>query len=610
MSADLDRLAEAHGIALVYKDEMGSERAPSEKAKRRLLGALGVAAETDDDVQRSLAALALPHCHIPGWLEESRAWGITCQLYSLRSQRNWGIGDFEDLATLAEIAAPFGADFIGINPLHALFFADPAFFSPYTPSSRRFLNPLYIAIDDETALADGDRQALQEARQAELIDYLAVSALKHKALEGQFRAYRSRPITSDFEAFRREQGDRLERFALFEAISEVMVGRSLHCGWRDWPDDFKDLNSSAVRRFGDENSERVLFHIWLQWRARQQLAGAQRRALAAGMRIGLYLDLAVGVSAYGADTWCEPDTILRGVRIGSPPDAFNARGQDWGLSPLSPLALRAERGRMFGEVLADAIGPAGAIRIDHAMALQRLYLIPDGLQGTDGSYVVYPFDDMLRAVAETSQRSGAIIVGEDLGTVPPNFRETMQANRAQGYRVLFFERDRAGNFHLPQTYERDALACISTHDLPTLRGWWSGSDLDDRERIGVLDPESAGVDRARRAEDRRLLIQALAASGMLPDHLSGIARGDDAIPAELSQDLAIALSRFLAVTPCRLVAVQLEDLTGTLHRANLPGTVHEHPNWRRKLPVALESLSQFPDFTATLRAVDAERPRS
>ncbi len=613
MSAELDRLAEAHGVAIAFKDEMGTMRFPSEAAKRHLLSALGVAAETDVDVRHSLAALETPSCYIPPWLEGGRAWGITCQLYSLRSARNWGMGDFEDLARLAEIAAPFGADFIGINPLHALYFADPRFFSPYTPSSRRFLNPLYIALDDEAALSDPDREALRAAREAELIDYQAVARLKRKALEARFNAFQlggSNPAEQrgGFETFRREQGERLENFALFEALSEAMVAKGLSCGWRNWPDDFKDLNSSAVRDFGDANSERILFHIWLQWMARQQLANAQQRALSAGMRIGLYLDLAVGVAPDGADTWCEPHTVLRGVRVGSPPDAFNAKGQDWGLAPISPLVLRNERGRMFGELLSDAIGPAGAIRIDHAMSLQRLYLIPDDLDGTEATYVSYPFDDMLKAVAATSERTGAIIIGEDLGTVPANFREIMQANRVQGYRVLLFEREDAGDFRLPDSYQRDALACISTHDLPTLHGWWEGCDIDDREALGLLDPVSAAQDRAKRIADRKQLVAALAASGVLPDHLGPLARGEEPLPAELTQDLAIAVSRFLAATPCRLVALQLEDLTGTRDRANLPGTTLEHPNWRRKARIVLEDLAQFPDFAVILQAVAAERP--
>jgi 4-alpha-glucanotransferase len=611
MSVELDRLAEAHGISLAFTDEMGNERHPSEEAKRGLLGALGVPARTDEEVRRSLAALDVRSCFIPSWLEDSRAWGITCQLYALRSDRNWGMGDFEDLARLAELAAPTGADFIGINPLHALFFADPGRFSPYSPSTRRFLNPLYIAIEDASGLSNGDRQALQTARDAELIDYHAVARLKRKALEAWFADFRAGGLgrSADFEAFRHEHGARLESFALFEALSEAMVARGLSCGWQGWPQELRTKESDAVRDFRDLNGERIQFHIWLQWVAHDQLAKAQARALAAGMRIGLYLDLAVGVAADGADSWSEPETILRGARIGSPPDAFNAKGQDWQLAPMSPHALKEGRGRIFGDLIGDAIGPAGAIRIDHAMALKRLYLMADGLESGDGAYVQYPFEEMLSALGDASSRRQAIIIGEDLGTVPENFRENMRNVGVPGYRVLFFERESDGRFRLPQSYERDALACISTHDLPTLRGWWEGHDLDDRLRLGLDDAGAAALHREKRRTDRELMIAALSTSGLLPASLEAAARGAHPLPADLTQELAVALTRFLAVTPCRLVAVQLEDLVAMKDRANLPATTHEHPNWRRKLPLPLDQLPQAPMFLAMTQAAAEERPR-
>lgn len=612
MSNELDRLAEAHGIGLVFRDEMGNERFPSDKAKRRLLAALGVPAHDDEEVRKSLAALGASRCYIPSWLDHSRAWGITCQLYALRSGRNWGMGDFEDLAQLAEMMAPLGADFIGINPLHALFFADAGRFSPYSPSSRRFLNPLYIAIDSLDALSDADRAALKNARNADLIDYEAVTRLKHKALEAEFADFLATGTQQSdaFEAFRHAQGQRLEDFALFEALSEAMAGRGLSCGWKSWPEEFQDKNINAVRKFGAQNSERIEFHIWLQWLAHDQLAKAQARALAAGMRIGLYLDLAVGVSPDGADSWSEPETVLRGARIGSPPDAFNAKGQDWQLAPISPHVLKAEGARLFGDLIANAIGPAGAIRIDHAMALSRLYLIADGLDGGDGAYIHYPFDDLLSALGEASGKTQAIIVGEDLGTVPSNFRETMRAAIVLGYRVLFFEREGDGSFRLPFSYERDALACISTHDLPTLRGWWEGHDLDDRVHIGLDDADAANLYREQRRHDRKQMIEALSRSGLLTASLEPAARGEQPIPAELTEELAVALTRFLATTPCRLVALQLEDLAGMKDRANLPGTVHEHPNWRRKLSLTLDALPQSRLFRSITCAITEERPRS
>ena len=615
MTADLDRLAEAHGLALSYFTETGEERSPSDEAKRRILDALGIPAGSDEEIRQSLTALEPPRCYLPAWLEEGRGWGITCQLYGLRSDRNLGMGDFEDLAQLAELAAGAGADFIGVNPLHSLFLADPLRFSPYSPSSRHFLNPLYIAVDRFESWTEPDREALDAVRTPELIDYEAVIRLKQVAFEAEFARFKTHHLGSGsdrdrtFASFQAERGALLEDFALFEALSEVFAGNGLSCGWHGWPDAFKDKHGDAVHTFKDEKQDRIRFHAWLQWLAHEQLAGAQARALAAGMRLGLYLDLAVGVAPDGADTWSQPDAVLRGVRVGSPPDAFNAKGQDWGLAPLSPRALAADQGRIFGQIVADALAVAGAVRIDHVMALTRLYLIPDGLSSVDGVYVQFPLHQLVAAVARASQRAGAIIIGEDLGTVPPNFREAMRDAGILGYRVLFFERERDGRFRLPQNYEREAIACMSTHDLPTLRGWWSGSDLDDREAIGMDDPAAASAHRIQRSADRQLIIVALTETGLLPESLGNLKPEEPVPGGELAQDTAVALARFLARTPCRLVALQLEDLGGMRDRANLPGTVNEHPNWRRKLPLTLDALAGSPDFQAVTQAMAEERPR-
>ncbi len=456
---------------------------------------------------------------------------------------------------------------------------------------------------------------LDAARNAPLVDYEAAARLKRPAFEAQFARFHAAHLgkgtsrDAAFERFRGERGAILEDFALFEALSEMLVAKGFPCGWHGWPDTFKDKDSNAVRAFREENPDRILFHIWLQWTAEEQLARTQRRALAAGMRIGLYLDLAVGVAPDGADTWCQPDAVLRAVRVGAPPDAFNALGQDWGLAPVSPARLREDHARTLHEIIADMTRPAGAVRIDHAMSLMRLYLIADGLPSTDGAYVAYPFREMLAALAAASQDAHAIVIGEDLGTVPPNFRETMSEAQIQGYRVLFFEREHDGRFRLPQFYQREALACLSTHDLPTLRGWWAGSDIDDRERIGLDNTDVAAHHRVERANDRKLMMQTLAGSGLLPEDLRAAAYGEQPVPAELRHDIVVALCRFLARTPCRLVGVQLEDLVGMRDRANLPGTVDEYPNWRQKLPLTLEELPQSDGFRAMTQAAAEERPR-
>jgi 4-alpha-glucanotransferase len=330
------------------------------------------------------------------------------------------------------------------------------------------------------------------------------------------------------------------------------------------------------------------------------------------MRIGLYLDLAVGVAPDGADTWCAPDIVLAGARIGAPPDAFNAQGQNWGLAPLSPLPMRSGRTEGLSAVLDSAMVAAGAMRLDHAMALQRLYLIPEGAATRDGTYVCYPLEALLAIVASASNKARAIVVGEDLGIVPPGFRDAMRATRIQGYRVLLFERN-GGEFSAPHTYDRDALACVSTHDLPTLAGWWLGNDISERLAIGLLPDdllEPARAARAARRDDTRALIDALDREGLISaaDH-DATWRGTS-MADRIPDAVVVATHRFLARSPSRLVTVQLEDLVGAEDGVNIPGTIDEHPNWRRKLPAKLEQLADMPLFAAVCATMSKERPRA
>jgi 4-alpha-glucanotransferase len=626
MSGALDRLAEAYGVELAYISETGERRLVSDATKRGVLHAMGIRAGTEDEIQTSLAAAPSPQpfamaapgdarCFVPGWLEMGRAWGLTCQLYGLRSQRNWGIGDFEDLAALAELAAGLGADFIGVSPLHALFLADPRRCSPYAPSSRLFLNPIYIAVDRLGAHGETVPNGVAVARASELVDYPAVARVKRTALENRFSAFCEHDFRARteralaFEAFCSERGAALEDFAIYEALSEALVANGHPCGWHVWPDEYRTPDSGLVRRFAKENGARVLFHMWLQWVADEQLRDAQRRALAGGMRIGLYLDLAVGVAPDGAATWSDRELVVPGARIGSPPDAFNERGQDWGLAPLSPAALSERNVEPFGAVIAALMRHAGAIRIDHVMGLMRLYWIPANAGAMDGAYVRYPMPEMMRQLAAASVAKRALVIGEDLGTVPPGFRQVMQDAEIQGYRVLYFERREDQQFRAPPTYPREACACISTHDLPTLAGWWRGTDIDVREQLGRLDAEGVARQRTDRARDRHLLLAALHGAGLLPSGLERVAKGEEPPPRELPVDAVTAAHVFLARTPSRLIAVQLEDLIGAVEQANLPGTVDEHPNWRRKLPVGLEEIAATLLFNEITSALARERPR-
>jgi 4-alpha-glucanotransferase len=619
MNDALDRLARAYGIAPTYVSERGGERIVSDESKRSLLRALGVTAGTDREIAAALAAAPEPReidarnpprCFVPGWLAGGRAWGVTCQLYGLKSARNWGIGDFADLARLAELAAAAGADFVGVNPLHALFLADPSRFSPYAPSSRLFLNPLYISVDAETS---ADPARLETVRKTDLVEYELVARLKLAALErqhGEFVRHGDEAAKASFEEFCAGRGAPLHWFALYEALSEHLVSQGHPAGWHGWPEPYRRRDGAEVTRFARENGDRIAFHKWLQWVAENQLKEVQNRARAAGMRIGLYLDLAVGVAPDGADTWADAGAVLAGARLGCPPDMFNEAGQDWGLAPLSPIGLLARDFEPWRFVLDELMRAAGAVRIDHAMGLTRLFLIPDGAEAKEGAYLAYPLAGMLRVLAESSQRRRTVVIGEDLGTVPAGFRDVMHEAEIQGYRVFYFEREQNGWFRAPEAYARRALACLSTHDLPTLRGWWAGTDIGARERLGWYSAEQAAELRKARAGDRLLLLAALRHAGVLPDACEPLLSGGAPCPEELPAALCVAAHAMLAKTRSRLVAVQLEDLTAAEEQANLPGTVAEYPNWRRKQPLELERLAGSELFRAVTEAVSRERPRS
>lgn len=630
MSEALDRLAQAYGVEPSYISERGETCFASDATKRGILSAMGIAAETEEQIAASLASAPAPAphyshgdgastapCFMPAWLDGGRIWGITCQVYGLRSGRNAGIGDFEDLARLAEIAAHAGADFLGVNPLHALFYADASRYSPYAPSSRLFLNPFYIAVDRlPVARAGSEASSARAARATALVDYAHVARIKRHALDEAYVAFRTRGARrgdADMRAFQRfcaKRGRTLQKFALYEALAEALVARGYHSGWHTWPASYRHCDSHAVRRFERENEARIAFHKWLQWVAEVQLGRAQERARAAGMRIGLYLDLAVGVAPDGADTWSQPGVVVDGARIGCPPDMFNDKGQDWGLAPFSPAALEARDLEPFTAMLRELMRCAGAVRIDHAMGLTRLYWIPRDTRATEGAYVRFPMRDMLRHLALVSRQYDTVVIGEDLGTVPPGFRETMSDAEIQGYRVLYFEREADGAFRPPHAYAPRTLACLSTHDLPTLKGWWRGNDIDERERSGISSPEQAANMRTERTRDRGLLLTALNSAGLLSGEFEPVLAGTSPFPPDLPDDLCVAAHALLARAASRLVAVQIEDTVGMVDQANVPGTVNEHPNWRRKLPIDLEEIADTALFKDIARALGQERPRS
>ena len=583
----LERLARRHGIATGY------DHGPVPEATlEAILRALGVDPHAEPDGDAAPADVPVTaRCHLPDWLERRPAWGVFCQLYELRSDRQWGIGDFADLAAMARTCGAAGADFLGINPVHALFTAEPKRCSPFSPSSRVALNPLYIAPDalgaERPAMADGD-----------LVDHAEVARAKLGALREVFDA----GPAEGFAAFEAEAGEDLTRHALFEAASHHLAPEH-GATWGGWAEPWQDPASEEVRAFAAAHSADVRFHLWLQWIARVQLGEAQAAAKAAGMRLGLYLDLAVGEDPGGSATWgvaAGRGHTLPGVRVGAPPDIFAADGQGWGLVAPSPAALEATDYAPFRAMIEAQLKDAGALRIDHAMALRQLYLIPEGARPKDGAHLTYPMAALIGALAEASRAHEAVVIGEDLGWVPDGFRDEMNEARILSYRIVVFEQDEDG-FHAPGAYPEIALGCLSTHDLPILSAWWAGEDIDLREAHGLVSPQDSVEHRAHRGWERRAILRALTEAGLMPRR----AKAGERMP----EGLAVALHRFLARTPCVLTAMRLADAVGPEVQTNVPGTTGAHPNWRPRARVRVDEIAAHPDFRALTGALAEERPR-
>ncbi|MDM0013294.1 malto-oligosyltrehalose synthase [Variovorax sp. J22P168] len=570
----------------------------------------------------SLLVCAPPRCHEPEALAGGgRIWGFTLQLHALRSTRNWGIGDFGDLAAFVVQAARAGADVIGLNPLHALFPHNPAHRSPYSPSSRGQLNPLYIDVEavpdflasktlQQQVRAPAFQSRLSALRAAPTIDHAGVAAAKHEVLEQLHRAFlRRAPEDAEvraFEAFRVRGGDALREHALFEALqAHLHAADPAVWGWPAWPEALRDPASPAVAAFAALHTERIGYHAWLQWQAARQLEAASARCAELGMAIGLYLDLAVSVDRGGSDAWRHRSSFAFDIRVGAPPDAFNTEGQDWGLPPLRPDRLREDGYRVFIEALRANMRGAGAIRIDHVMMLMRLFWIPR--QGTprDGSYVDYPVDELFAILALESRRHCCLVIGEDLGTVPDAMRDALRRHGVLSYRLLYFERDAAGAFRAPADYPREAVVAVSTHDLPTLAGWWTGHDLFVRRELGLIaDADEFVRDEGQRMEDRARLLEAARR------HADWPAPSLAAAEAGSLDDRAVALLHgFLAAAPSSVMMVQLEDALGEIEQPNLPGTTTEHPNWQRKYGVALEDFPDHGPMPVLCAEVARARPR-
>jgi len=561
--------------------------------------------------------VAPKQCYMPD--QPQRSWGVTVQLYGLSSRRNWGIGDFTDLSMLAEWAGSrLGASTIGINPLHAL---PEKTISPYSPSSRLFLNPIYLDIEgipefqaapeiQKEVYSQAFQNRLQALRDGRIVDYAAVRSVKFSILEALYVVFCQHHLSPgseralEFDHFVQSQGAALRRFSIFQALQEQYVQQK----WPQWPRQYQNVSSPAVEEFADQHLERIRFYQYLQWQCAEQLGTINATAKKAGLSLGLYHDLAVGIDPQGADAWIFQEQLAKGVSIGAPPDSFNLSGQNWGLQPPIPSRLRSQAYGFLRETFHHNMQYGGMLRVDHALGLFRLYWIPAGKLGTEGAYVRYPIDELLAILSLESIRHQVMVVSEDLGTVTPEIRRKFAQAGLLSYRLLMFEKPPGKGYLPPKRFPEQALASVNTHDLPTLRGFWLGRDIETKEQIGLYPSIShMAQDRVARIQDRQALLQALHTQRLLPKGTPS--RAED-VP-QLSDELCRATYAYLARTPCRVVATSLEDLLGEVDTPNVPGAPEgAYPVWQRKLSRPFEEWQHDPDLLEFAAAVHRERETS
>ncbi|NEU11746.1 malto-oligosyltrehalose synthase [Methylobacterium sp. BTF04] len=570
-------------VALGADTQAGFELPPLTPGYHRLTATLG------DERAEAWVISAPQRCWRPrAYADEgARDWGLAAQLYGLRSPDNLGIGSYADAGRAAHDAGLRGASFLGLSPVHALFATDRTKISPYSPSSRLFLETLYIEpgvlpgfVGSKAAALLASMSARVEAlREAKLVEHAGIWGVLSPVLRAFWQESAARDGTdAGFAAFRAAGGEDLEAHGTFEALAEHFQGRGAQ--WLgDWPEEMQRNGTDAVKAFASENAEAVTYHVWLQYLADRQLEDAANTALATGMRLGLYRDLAVGADRGGSEIWSHPERFANGVSIGAPPDLLAPKGQDWGLPAFHPLEMERDGLAAFRALVVSNMRHAGAIRIDHAFQLARLFLIPLGGSAKAGAYVAMPFEPMLAVLRLESHRAMCLVIAEDLGTAPEGFSDALMQAGILSYRILAFEREHGARFKPPGAYPREALTAITTHDLPTFVGWWRGVDTDTRQALGLYDAERAEAERRERVEERARLTEALAAEQLLPSY-----DPPEAAPFE-------AAARYLGRAPSMLTAVQYEDVVSELSQANVPGSTEGYPNWRRKLDRSLEAIA-------------------
>ena len=548
-------------------------------------------------------------------------WGTAIQLYTLKSDRNWGMGDFTDLAQLIKDMSAAGADFIGLNPIHALYPISAEHASPYSPSDRAFINVMYVDPEQVPEFAESatlktwlkakDTQAqLKAVRATADVDYTQVSALKYQAFDALFEVFEANhwgqgtQREEQFKAFAAKGGQELHEHCLFEALLKHFKALDINAwGWPKWPEAFQDVKSAEVKAFAAENEQAIRYFMYLQFLADEQLEAVNQLTQSEGMKLGLYRDLAVGADRGGAEVWSNKNKFCLEASVGAPPDALGPVGQNWGLPPLEPIGLKAEGYQAFINLVRSNMHGCGALRIDHAMALFRLWWCPPGKTAAEGCYIHYDFEDLLGILLLESQRNQCLVIAEDLGTVPPEVMKAFPRAELFSNKVFYFEFDENGCTP-PNEYAPKALAIVANHDMPTVKAYWNLTDLDLRKTLGMFTTEAVfQTEREGRETCKEQILEALDTSGRLPKGMSL----DPAKTPEMTLELCQAIHCQLASGQSQIMAIQLEDFMLINKPVNVPGTSDEYANWRRKLDEDSTTLFNRPEIQAFCAALNRER---
>ena len=558
-------------------------------------------------------------CYSPEFFQDEKTWGLSVNLYAVCSDRNYGIGDLSDLGMIMEWIADLHGDFVGINPLHLLPNTRPFGISPYSPISRLYKNFIYIDIDKIPEVAEARNRGIFHTenmlnkidilRKSEKVRYEEVARMKEEILKTAFSLFYSEHYlkgtnrSQDFHEYISEEGYPLLYFATFMAIaSQTEGGRVLD--WKKWPHEYQNMKSHAIGRFQKEHIKEILFHQYIQWLIDNQQKEVAANAERSGMRIGLYQDLAIGSIVGGSDVWSYPDVIAHEADVGAPPDDFNPEGQNWGFPPMIPEELKETGYELFIQTMQKNMRHSGALRIDHALGLFRLFWVPKGMSPKEGAYVEYPAEDLLRIIALESVRNRTVIIAEDLGTIGENVRKALKNFQMLSYRLFYFERNYPDpSFLKPEKYPEFALCAVTTHDLPTVYGYWVGRDLEMKRRLGHYSNDDLWQARLNERErDKKLILSAL--------EEETISYGKDAHEEKnnaMTVQLCHAIYQYLARTPSKLLLVSLDDIIGTIDQQNMPGTVESYPNWMQKIPISLEKISNDERFRSLAALLQEEK---